>query len=298
MPPRLSILSTPLAKSGAFTCSAATPARSLLFCLQSQTRGYAANPQNKPSSSKRKKPTRTAYTQYNLADADQFSLAEAMRYIKAFEVGQDPVKVKYELAVKLKTQKSGPTIKNRMRLPKPVKTDMRVCVIAEGPQAQAAKRAGAVLVGTTEVFEEIRNGNLNFDRCLAHESCFQMLAKAKLGKILGPKGLMPSPKNGTVVHDVAATMKELTGKSDYRERAGVIRMAVGQLGFTEKELQKNIKTFMDALKKDFGQMSNRADKSIAEVVLSSTNSAGFSLSGDIKSAYTTQTPETPQVNIA
>ena len=93
---------------------------------------------------------------------------------------------------------------------------------------------------------------------------------------------MPSQKFGTVVPNIAAAMKELTGKSEYRERMGVIRMPIGQLAFTESEMMKNIKVFIDQLKKEFGAMSFRADKSINEVVLSSTNSAGFSLNGDFK----------------
>ena len=94
---------------------------------------------------------------------------------------------------------------------------------------------------------------------------------------------MPSQKTGTVVPNVASAMKGLKGKTDYRERMGVIRVAVGQLAFTEVELQRNIMAFIEQLKKEFGAISFRADKSINEIVLSSTRSAGFSLSGDFKS---------------
>lgn len=94
--------------------------------------------------------------------------------------------------------------------------------------------------------------------------------------------MMPSPKAGTVVPNIRAAMKDLRGKSDYRERMGVIRMAIGQLAFAEGELQKNIKAFVDQLKKDFGALSHRADKSINEIVLSSSHSAGFSLSGEFR----------------
>lgn len=137
---------------------------------------------------------------------------------------------------------------------------------------------------------------MDFDRCICHEDCFVALSKAKLGRILGPRGLMPSQKTGTVVPNIAAAMKDLTGKSDYRERMGVIRMAIGQLAFSEAELQNNIKAFMEQLKKEFGAMSFRVDKSINEVVLSSTNSAGFSLNGEFKTvAKEEEVPEeTPE----
>lgn len=135
----------------------------------------------------------------------------------------------------------------------------------------------------------MRNGELGFDKVICHDTSFQAFTKAKLGRILGPKGLMPSQKYGTVVPNIRTAMKELVGKSDYRERQGVIRMAVGQLAFTEAELQKNIKAFMEQLKKEMGRMSDRTEKSIHEVVLSSTNSAGFSLNGEFK-------PAVPQVS--
>jgi large subunit ribosomal protein L1 len=111
---------------------------------------------------------------------------------------------------------------------------------------------------------------------------------------------MPSQKTGTVVANIAAAMKELTGKSDYRERMGVIRIPIGQLAFTEQELSKNIKAFMEQLKKEFGAMSFRADKSVNEVVLSSTHSAGFSLSGDFKTVADKEipAPATAQIDVS
>ncbi|KAJ8109014.1 hypothetical protein OPT61_g7762 [Boeremia exigua] len=106
--------------------------------------------------------------------------------------------------------------------------------------------------------------------------------RAGLGRILGPKGLMPSTKTGTVVNNIGPTVRNMVGGSEYRERLGVIRMAVGQLGFTPAEMQENIKAFMDALKKDMAQMQDRVSKEVHEVVLSSTNAPGFTLSGEFK----------------
>ena len=93
---------------------------------------------------------------------------------------------------------------------------------------------------------------------------------------------MPSPKFGTVVQNPAAAIKDLVGKSDYRERLGVIRMAVGQLGFSEKELAKNIKAFMENVKKDVVAMQQRTDKGIVEVVLSTTHGPGMTLNGELR----------------
>jgi large subunit ribosomal protein L1 len=92
---------------------------------------------------------------------------------------------------------------------------------------------------------------------------------------------MPSPKLGTVVKNPVAAIRDLVGKTDYRERQGVVRLAIGQLGFTEAQLAGNIKMFLSYLKRDLVALPN-VTKSIYEVVLSSTNASGFSLNGQIE----------------
>jgi len=214
------------------------------------------------------------------------------RYIRAFEVGRSPTSSKYELHLKLKSLKNGPVIRNRMRLPHPVKTDIRICVICppDSKYAEAARAAGAFLVGEEEIFEAVKDGRIEFDRCICQNDSLAKLNKTGLGRILGPRGLMPSAKTGTVVKDPASVVKELVGGSEYRERLGVVRLAIGQLGFTPEEMQRNIKAFMDAVKKDMAQLSDKISKEVAEVVLSSTNAPGFSLNGTFKSASSSITP--------
>ncbi|TGZ82845.1 ribosomal protein L1 [Ascodesmis nigricans] len=252
-----------------------------------QFRSYASQKtQKKPSGNKthKKKRISTHFKPVDLSQVQQFSLLEAMRYIRAMEVGEDQHATKYELAVKLRTARNGPTIKSRIRLPVAVKTDMRICVIAEGEDAQKALDAGAVVVGKDDIFEKVRNGDINFDKVICHENCFADFNKAKLGRILGPKGMMPNPKQGTVTKYVADAVRDLTGKVDFREKDGVIRMAVGQLAFSEAQLAQNIKMFLEQLRKEFAAISFKSEKSINEVVLSSTHSAGFSLSGEIRAS--------------
>lgn len=234
---------------------------------------------------KKRKP-RTTFRQYDLSDGEQFALCDAIRYIRAFEVGRAPTSVKYEISLKLKTLKNGPVVRNRLRLPHPVKTDLRVCVIAppDSKFAESARAAGAALVGEDEIFEAIRNGRIEFDRCICQTDSYAKLNKAQLGRILGPKGLMPSPKLGTVVKDPSLLVRDFIGGAEYRERLGVIRMAVGQLGFTPDQLARNIKTFMESVKKDMGLLSDKINKDITEVVLSSTNGPGFSLNGEFKNS--------------
>jgi large subunit ribosomal protein L1 len=178
--------------------------------------------------------------------------------------------------VRLRTLKNGPVIRNRLRLPHPVKTDIRICVICppDSKAAAEARAGGATLVGEDEIFEKIKEGVIDFDRCICHIDSVQKMNKAALGRILGPKGLMPSAKTGTVVSNVGATLKTMVGASEYRERMGVIRMAVGQLGFTPEEMQRNIKAFMDTLKKDIAFLNDKISKEIHEVVSSSNTLTG------------------------
>jgi large subunit ribosomal protein L1 len=194
--------------------------------------------------------------------------AQFIRYIRAFEVARDPHTSKYEVAVKLRTLKNGPAIRNNLRLPHPVKANIRIAVIcpANSKIAEQAKAAGAALVGEEEIFDAVRAGNIDFERCVCHVDSMQKLSKANLGRQLGPKGLMPSAKTGTVVKDVASTVKNLTGGAGYKEKLGVVRMAIGQLAFTPEQMQNNIRTFMDYLKRDINLLSDRISKEVHEVV--------------------------------
>ncbi|KAK5683217.1 hypothetical protein LTS10_004748 [Elasticomyces elasticus] len=237
-----------------------------------------------PASQKRKK-ARSTFLVPDLRNAIQFSLVEAMRYLRASEVGRPPTSSKYEIHLRLRTPKNGAVVRNRLRLPHPVKTDLRICVIApsDSPQGLAAKAAGAVIVGEEDVFLAIKDGRVEFDRCLCHTDSLAALQKANLGRILGPKGLMPSVKTNTVVKDVGASVREMAGASEYRERFGVVRMAIGQLGFSAEEMQRNIRAFVESVKRDMQGISDQTAKDLHEVVLSSTNGPGLSLNGAFSS---------------
>jgi large subunit ribosomal protein L1 len=173
-----------------------------------------------------------------------------------------------------------------------VKTDLRICVIcpADSKYAEAAKAAGATLIGEDDIFEAVKDGRIEFDRCICQTDSLAKMNKAGLGRILGPRGLMPSAKNGTVVKDPGAAVKELVGGAEYREKLGVIRMAIGQLGFTPEEMQRNIKAMIESVKKDMSQLSDKINKELDQVVLSSTNGPGFILSGDFRNPNSTITP--------
>jgi large subunit ribosomal protein L1 len=154
-----------------------------------------------------------------------------------------------------------------------------------------AQQLGAVAVGQESLFESIRQGNIPFNKLICHVDSQEALSKSFLGKILGPKGLMPNTKTKTITSDIKATMQELIGADEYRERTGVVRLAVGQLGFTPQMLSDNIKSLMAMLKADINNIDDSYTKALDEIVLSSTNGPGFSLNGVFLSADENLKPE-------
>jgi large subunit ribosomal protein L1 len=132
-------------------------------------------------------------------------------------------------------------------LPNGTGRTVRVAVFARGPNADAAKAAGADVVGAEDLVEEVQKGNINFDRCIATPDMMPLVGR--LGKVLGPRGLMPNPKVGTVTTDVAGAVKAAKGGAvEFRvEKAGIIHAGIGKASFTEEALAQNIRAFADAV---------------------------------------------------
>ena len=168
----------------------------------------------------------------------------------------------------LKTLKNGPVVRNRLRLPHAVSTSQRVAVICD-PNSQAAEKAksgGATLIGEDIIFDAVKDGRIEFERCICHADSAAKLAKAGVARVLGPRGLMPSEKRGTIVKDVGAALRNTVGGTEYREKLGVVRASIGQLRHTPEELQANIKAFMSKVKEDASKISENISKEIHEVV--------------------------------
>lgn len=138
-------------------------------------------------------------------------------------------------------------IRSTTVLPAGLGKEVRVCVIAKGPKATEAKEAGADEAGAEEIIEKISGGWFDFDTLIATPDCMGMLGK--LGRVLGPKGLMPNPKTGTVTLDVAAAVKDAkAGKVEFRaDKQGMIHCPIGKVQFTEEDLLKNFATLADAI---------------------------------------------------
>ncbi|PHH72134.1 hypothetical protein CDD80_4750 [Ophiocordyceps camponoti-rufipedis] len=227
-------------------------------------------------------------------DFPKYSLIDAMRVIRAVEVGQPPTSVKYELHIALSGHRSGPVIKTSVRLPAPAQNDWQIAVICpEGSkQAMEAVAEGAVLVGEENIFEAVRRQEIIFDRLFCLKSSENNLKRANLGRVLGPKGLMPSEKTGSIITDVTKAMRASAGSVRCRERQGIVHTTVGQLSNSLEQLQSNIEVLVKAIKQQCVKLSDGVlQKEISEVVLSSTNGPAFSLSGTVRDEKTTVTAE-------
>ena len=140
-------------------------------------------------------------------------------------------------------------VRGVVSLPNGTGKDVRVAVFAKGEKADEASAAGADIVGAEDLAEKIQKGEVEFDRCIATPD--MMAVVGKLGKILGPKGLMPNPKLGTVTPNVAEAIKSSKGgEIEFRvEKAGIIHAGVGKTSFTQDALVENVNAFVDAIMK-------------------------------------------------
>ncbi|KAI0535149.1 50S ribosomal protein L1 [Xylaria digitata] len=259
------------------------------------TRAMQAREKEKEKLKKKRRQQRFKEYKYAAPSNDErFSLCDAMRYLRAAEVGRPPSAATYELALKIRTIKNGPVLRDRIRLPYPVKNDTRIAVICKenSGAAHEARNAGAVAFGEESLFEMIKaNANkLPFNRLICHVDSEPALKKANLGRILGPKGLMPSIKTNTITKSVVSMMHDMVGAENYREKIGAIRMPIGNIQFTPKQLSENIKVMVNSVKSNIQVLEDRVKKDLIEVVLTSTNGPGFSLNGAVASTDDKITP--------
>lgn len=178
-----------------------------------------------------------------------YSLTEAVKIVKANAKAKFPETIEVALNCKLDTTQSDQTMRGMISLPHGTGKSFRVAVFAKGPKAEEAKKAGADLVGAEDLFEIVNKGEINFDRCVATPDMMGLVGR--LGKVLGPKGMMPNPKLGTVTMDVAGAVNAAkSGQVEFRaEKAGIVHAGVAKASFSEKQIEENIKAFIDAINK-------------------------------------------------
>ncbi|MFO1168688.1 MAG: 50S ribosomal protein L1 [Rhodoblastus sp.] len=163
-------------------------------------------------------------------------------------------------------------VRGVVNLPNGTGRTLKVAVFARGPKAEEAKAAGADIVGADELVNEVMGGKIEFDRCIATPDMMGLVGR--LGKVLGPRGLMPNPRVGTVTMDVAGAVKASKGGAvEFRvEKAGIVQGTVGKASFDEGKLVENIKAFVDAVSK--AKPSGAKGNYIQRVAISSTMGPG------------------------
>ena len=209
-----------------------------------------------------------------------YSVEDAIKFVK------DHAKVKFdetiEIAMNLGVdpRHSEQQVRGMVQLPHGTGKAMRVAVFAKDAKAEDAKSAGADVVGAEDLAEKVQAGEINFDRVIATPD--MMAVVGRLGRVLGPKGLMPNPKLGTVTQDVAEAVKAAKGgEVPFRcEKAGIIHAGVGKASFEEKALVENVRAFVEAIQK--AKPSGAKGTYITKAAISSTMGPGIKL--DIQNA--------------
>jgi len=178
-----------------------------------------------------------------------YALAEAVACVKELKSAKFDESVEVALNLNVDPRHADQMIRGAVVLPNGTGKTVRVAVFAKGTKVDEAKAAGADIVGNDDLVEEIQAGNINFDVLIATPDCMGMVGK--IGRILGPKGLMPNPKTGTVTMDVTKAVNDAKGgQVTYRvDKKGNMQAGVGKVSFSQEALLENIKAFVSAINK-------------------------------------------------
>ena len=172
-------------------------------------------------------------------------LADAVALLKKFKPTKFDQSVEIAMRLGIDAKQADQLVRGSIVLPHGIGKSLRVCVITKGDKVAEAQAAGADFVGDTDIVEKIKGGWTDFDVCIATPDMMGLVGP--LGKILGPRGLMPSPRAGTVTMDVAKTIKEYkAGKVEFRnDKAGIIHAVAGKISFEEQKLIENLEAFIN-----------------------------------------------------
>ncbi|MBP3403329.1 MAG: 50S ribosomal protein L1 [Alphaproteobacteria bacterium] len=205
-----------------------------------------------------------------------YDLDEAIAVLKAAPKAKFDETVEIVMGLNVDPRQADQMIRGVVGLPNGTGKTVRVAVFAKGPKAEEAKKAGADVVGAEDLMETVLKGTIEFDRCIATPDMMGVVGR--LGKVLGPRGLMPNPKLGTVTMDVANAVKAVkAGQVEYRvEAAGQIHAGVGKVSFTEAQIKENILTFAQAVLK--AKPASVKGTYLKRVALSTTQGVGVKVS--------------------
>lgn len=182
-----------------------------------------------------------------ISKTDFYGLSEAIKLVKSRASAKFDETVEVAVNLNLDVRQAEQALRGMVTLPNGNGKQVRVCVFAKGAKAEEATKAGAEIVGAEDLIDTIQSGKIEFERCIATPDMMGVVGR--LGKVLGPKGLMPNPKLGTVTMNVAEAVNAAkSGQIEYRaDKAGIIHLGVGKVSFDEKKLQENVETIISTL---------------------------------------------------
>jgi large subunit ribosomal protein L1 len=178
-----------------------------------------------------------------------YEVEEAVKLVKERATAKFDETIEIAINLGVDPRHADQMVRGVVTLPNGTGRNQRVAVFAKGPKADEAKAAGADIVGADDLAEKVAKGEIDFDRCIATPDMMGVVGR--LGKVLGPRGLMPNPKVGTVTMDVAGAIKAAKGGAvEFRvEKAGIVQAGVGKASFGEAALVQNVKAFVDSVAK-------------------------------------------------
>jgi large subunit ribosomal protein L1 len=201
-----------------------------------------------------------------------YPLPEAVKIVKANAKAKFDETVEVAINLAVDPRHADQMVRGVVSLPNGTGRSQRVAVFAKGDKAEEAKKAGADIVGAEELVAKVQGGEINFDRCIATPDMMGLVGR--LGKVLGPRGLMPNPKVGTVTNDVTQAVKDAKGGAvEFRvEKAGIVHAGVGKASFTEKQIEENVRALVDSVVK--AKPSGAKGTYLKRIAISSTMGPG------------------------
>ena len=184
-----------------------------------------------------------------IGEHNSMNMSEAISLAKKYTSKKFDESVDISVVLGIDAKKSDQQIRGVLSLPKMPEKKIKVAVFADGNDQDNAKKAGADIIGADDLIEKIKGGKIDFDKCI---STPQMMVKVSaIGQILGPKGLMPNPKLGTVTNNIEEAVKKVkAGQIEFKtDKAGIVHITVGKVSFSDEELKKNLIFFYNELKK-------------------------------------------------
>ena len=207
--------------------------------------------------------------------AKAYALDEAVKLVKERAKSKFDETIEIAMNLGVDPRHADQMVRGVVNLPNGTGRSLRVAVFARGAKADEARAAGADVVGAEDLVERVQGGNIDFDRCIATPDLMPLVGR--LGKVLGPRGIMPNPKVGTVTMDVKGAVAGAKGGSvEFRvEKAGIVQAGVGKASFTAEKLVENIRAFADAVNK--AKPAGAKGHYINRVALSSTMGPGVKI---------------------